>query len=160
MVRVPTPWRNSPARRRSRARRAPSARSRSGPERRSTARAASMSCASRLIEGSRRRFRRGFYAALRRDRGPGSAGGSSTFKGNPSTEQESASRPTPRPVSCPHQLMEENGMYDHVSLKVKDFARSKRFYEKALAPLGFTVQSADATSAGFVAGDSGLYISQ
>ena len=52
-------------------------------------------------------------------------------------------------------------MYDHVSLKVKDFAKSKRFYEKALAPLGLKVQSADAASAGFGAGDTtGLWISQ
>lgn len=30
-------------------------------------------------------------------------------------------------------------MIDHVSLKVRDFARSRAFYAAALAPLGFTV---------------------
>ena len=52
-------------------------------------------------------------------------------------------------------------MYDHVSLKVKDFEKSKRFYESALAPLGLKVQSADEESAGFGAGETtGLWISQ
>jgi catechol 2,3-dioxygenase-like lactoylglutathione lyase family enzyme len=52
-------------------------------------------------------------------------------------------------------------MYDHVSLKVKDFGKSKRFYESALAPLGIKVQSADAGSAGFGAGETtGLWIAQ
>ena len=52
-------------------------------------------------------------------------------------------------------------MYDHISLKVKDFKKSKRFYEKALAPLGFEVQSEDGSSAGFGSGETtGLWISQ
>ena len=52
-------------------------------------------------------------------------------------------------------------MYDHVSLKVKDFAKSRKFYERALEPLGLKVQSADETSAGFGAGDTtGLGIAQ
>jgi len=40
-------------------------------------------------------------------------------------------------------------MYDHISLKVKNFAKSRRFYENALKPLGYTVQSQDESSAGF-----------
>ena len=31
-------------------------------------------------------------------------------------------------------------MFDHVSFKVSDYKKSKRFYEKALAPLGYTLQ--------------------
>jgi catechol 2,3-dioxygenase-like lactoylglutathione lyase family enzyme len=31
-------------------------------------------------------------------------------------------------------------MFDHVGFAVRDFARSKAFYDKALAPLGFSVQ--------------------
>jgi catechol 2,3-dioxygenase-like lactoylglutathione lyase family enzyme len=30
-------------------------------------------------------------------------------------------------------------MIDHISLRVSDFQRSKAFYEKALAPLGYTM---------------------
>src|SRR5687767_10196290 len=45
-------------------------------------------------------------------------------------------------------------MYDHISLKVKSFAKSRRFYEMALAPLGYTMQSADDGSAGFGPGDT------
>jgi catechol 2,3-dioxygenase-like lactoylglutathione lyase family enzyme len=30
-------------------------------------------------------------------------------------------------------------MLDHITLHVSDYARSKRFYESALAPLGYTV---------------------
>lgn len=45
-------------------------------------------------------------------------------------------------------------MYDHVSLKVKSFARSRRFYESALKPLGYTLQSADESSAGFGSGET------
>jgi|SRR5882724_2219687 len=53
-------------------------------------------------------------------------------------------------------------MYDHVSLKVKDFRKSLRFYEKALAPLGYKVQGEpDGSSAGFGPGETtALYISQ
>ena len=52
-------------------------------------------------------------------------------------------------------------MYDHVSLKVKNFAKSRRFYESALKPLGFTLQSADESSAGFGSGDTtSLWISE
>jgi catechol 2,3-dioxygenase-like lactoylglutathione lyase family enzyme len=42
-------------------------------------------------------------------------------------------------------------VYDHVSLNVSDYEVSKRFYEQALAPLGYSVQMefADWRSAGF-----------
>jgi catechol 2,3-dioxygenase-like lactoylglutathione lyase family enzyme len=40
-------------------------------------------------------------------------------------------------------------MYDHLSLTVKDFKKSKRFYQKALAPLGYKLQGGDDSSAGF-----------
>ena len=53
-------------------------------------------------------------------------------------------------------------MYDHVSLKVKDYKKSKRFYEKALAPLGWKLQGEyDGTTAGFGKGDAtSLWISE
>ena len=53
-------------------------------------------------------------------------------------------------------------MFDHVSLKVKDFKKSKRFYEMALAPLGWKLQGEyDSTSAGFGPGESTiLYVSE
>ena len=40
-------------------------------------------------------------------------------------------------------------MYDHMTIRVKDMKKSRHFYEKALAPLGITVQSADDEGAGF-----------
>ena len=42
-------------------------------------------------------------------------------------------------------------MFDHVSLNVSDYEVSKRFYEQALAPLGYSVrvEFADWKSAGF-----------
>ncbi len=41
-------------------------------------------------------------------------------------------------------------MFDHVTLLVKDFAKSKAFYEKALAPLGFKCLMGDGqTYSGF-----------
>lgn len=53
-------------------------------------------------------------------------------------------------------------MFDHISLKVKDYRKSKRFYEQALAPLGYRLQGEyDATSAGFGPGEATiLYISE
>jgi catechol 2,3-dioxygenase-like lactoylglutathione lyase family enzyme len=40
-------------------------------------------------------------------------------------------------------------VFDHIGLQVKDLAASMRFYEAALAPLGFVLCSRDETSAGF-----------
>jgi catechol 2,3-dioxygenase-like lactoylglutathione lyase family enzyme len=40
-------------------------------------------------------------------------------------------------------------MLDHVSLRVADYERSKRFYTVALAPLGFTLAMESASGAGF-----------
>lgn len=40
-------------------------------------------------------------------------------------------------------------MIDHIGLQVKDFAKSKAFYEKALAPLGYKVIKAYPVAAGF-----------
>lgn len=40
-------------------------------------------------------------------------------------------------------------MYDHVGLTVKDIEASVRFYQAALAPLGYALCSRDASSAGF-----------
>jgi catechol 2,3-dioxygenase-like lactoylglutathione lyase family enzyme len=40
-------------------------------------------------------------------------------------------------------------MYDHVGLKVKDVGASVRFYEAALAPLGYVLCSRDDSGAGF-----------
>jgi catechol 2,3-dioxygenase-like lactoylglutathione lyase family enzyme len=40
-------------------------------------------------------------------------------------------------------------VFDHIGLQVKDLAASVRFYEAALAPLGFVLCSRDETSAGF-----------
>ena len=39
-------------------------------------------------------------------------------------------------------------MFDHIGLRVTDLAASARFYEAALAPLGYAVCSRDATSVG------------
>ena len=40
-------------------------------------------------------------------------------------------------------------MYDHLTLRVKDIARSRKFYESALKPLGITMKSSDDEGAGF-----------
>ena len=40
-------------------------------------------------------------------------------------------------------------MLDHVSLRVTDYDRSKRFYEAALAPLGFVLAMETDSGAGF-----------
>ncbi|HEY0671719.1 MAG TPA: VOC family protein [Longimicrobiales bacterium] len=40
-------------------------------------------------------------------------------------------------------------MLDHVSLRVSNYDRSKRFYEAALAPLGFTLALETDSGAGF-----------
>jgi catechol 2,3-dioxygenase-like lactoylglutathione lyase family enzyme len=40
-------------------------------------------------------------------------------------------------------------MIDHVSLRVADYERSKKFYEAVLAPLGFTLAMEGSSGAGF-----------
>lgn len=40
-------------------------------------------------------------------------------------------------------------MLDHVSLRVADYERSKKFYEAALAPLGYTLAMENSSGAGF-----------
>jgi catechol 2,3-dioxygenase-like lactoylglutathione lyase family enzyme len=40
-------------------------------------------------------------------------------------------------------------MFDHVSIGVADVARARRFYDAALAPLGYRRLSADETSLGY-----------
>ncbi len=50
-------------------------------------------------------------------------------------------------------------MLDHVSIGVRDIARSKQFYDAALKPLGFACKSADVGSLGYGARDAiGLWI--
>jgi len=44
-------------------------------------------------------------------------------------------------------------MIDHMSLKVKDFAKSKSFYEAALKPLGYKVAMQFGEAAGFGTSD-------
>jgi len=52
-------------------------------------------------------------------------------------------------------------MYDHVSLKVKDAARSRKFFQRALAPLGYKVLDESDEGAGFGAEDgSALWIAK
>ena len=43
-------------------------------------------------------------------------------------------------------------MIDHVTADVSDFARAKRFYEQALAPLGYSLQMEFDGAAGFGSG--------
>jgi catechol 2,3-dioxygenase-like lactoylglutathione lyase family enzyme len=40
-------------------------------------------------------------------------------------------------------------MLDHISIRVADFDRSKRFFSEALAPLGYTLFMENASGAGF-----------
>jgi catechol 2,3-dioxygenase-like lactoylglutathione lyase family enzyme len=50
-------------------------------------------------------------------------------------------------------------MYDHIGLHTKDLAKSKRFYEAALEPLGFVLDSSDKETAGFgPSGSPGLWL--
>lgn len=52
-------------------------------------------------------------------------------------------------------------MFDHVSLKVKDGNKSRRFYQRALAPLGYKVLDEYEGGAGFGGEDkSALWIAQ
>jgi catechol 2,3-dioxygenase-like lactoylglutathione lyase family enzyme len=50
-------------------------------------------------------------------------------------------------------------MFDHLGIHVKDLSKSSRFYEAALAPLGYVVGARDATSVSFgPAGAPALYL--
>jgi catechol 2,3-dioxygenase-like lactoylglutathione lyase family enzyme len=49
-------------------------------------------------------------------------------------------------------------MFDHVSIGVADLARTKRFYDAALAPLGYSCLSHDASSLGYGQGSVELWI--
>jgi catechol 2,3-dioxygenase-like lactoylglutathione lyase family enzyme len=54
-------------------------------------------------------------------------------------------------------------MFDHISLKVRDFKKSLAFYRAALAPLGYEAQHVDeqGKSAGFgPKGEVGLWIAE
>ena len=52
-------------------------------------------------------------------------------------------------------------MFDHLGLHVRDLAKSSRFYEAALAPLGYVVGTRDATSVSFgPPGAPALYLYQ
>jgi catechol 2,3-dioxygenase-like lactoylglutathione lyase family enzyme len=50
-------------------------------------------------------------------------------------------------------------MIDHVSIGVRDLARTKRFYDAALAPLGYKCLSEGADSLGYGAGAVAFWIS-
>jgi catechol 2,3-dioxygenase-like lactoylglutathione lyase family enzyme len=63
----------------------------------------------------------------------------------------------------PHQAEGRTGMLDHMGIAVSDYARSKAFYEKALAPLGYGVvmEVPQVPTAGFGApGKPSFWISQ
>ena len=49
-------------------------------------------------------------------------------------------------------------MLDHVGATVSDLARSRAFYDAALAPLGYTLLSEDAGSLGYGAGQVALWV--
>jgi catechol 2,3-dioxygenase-like lactoylglutathione lyase family enzyme len=51
-------------------------------------------------------------------------------------------------------------MYDHVTLRVRDFGASLAFYEAALAPLGIALRTEDGTSAAFGTAPSFLLTSR
>jgi predicted lactoylglutathione lyase len=52
-------------------------------------------------------------------------------------------------------------MFDHLGLQVKDLVKSSRFYEAALAPLGYVVAASDESSVGFgPPGAPALYLYQ
>jgi catechol 2,3-dioxygenase-like lactoylglutathione lyase family enzyme len=50
-------------------------------------------------------------------------------------------------------------MFDHVSIGVRDLARTKRFYDAALKPLGYKCTSESPGSLGYGAKSTGLWIS-
>ena len=49
-------------------------------------------------------------------------------------------------------------MFDHISIGVADLARSRRFYDQALKPLGFTLLSDGDTSLGYGKKAVGLWV--
>ena len=49
-------------------------------------------------------------------------------------------------------------MFDHISIGVRDIARSKRFYDAALPPLGFRLLSEGESSLGFGIGRVSLWL--
>jgi catechol 2,3-dioxygenase-like lactoylglutathione lyase family enzyme len=57
--------------------------------------------------------------------------------------------------------MEDTAMFDHVSIKVKNFAKAKPFYAESLAPLGYKVLYESEGSIGMGDGkEPTLWISQ
>ncbi len=50
-------------------------------------------------------------------------------------------------------------MFDHVSIGVRDLARAKKFYDAALAPLGYTCLSEGETSLGYGKTSVALWVS-
>lgn len=51
-------------------------------------------------------------------------------------------------------------MFDHVSIGVADIARTRKFYDAALTPLGYTLLSNGETSLGYGEKEVGLWIGQ
>jgi catechol 2,3-dioxygenase-like lactoylglutathione lyase family enzyme len=49
-------------------------------------------------------------------------------------------------------------MFDHVSIGVADLARAKRFYDAALAPLGYSCLQESASELGYGRGKVGFWI--
>ncbi len=49
-------------------------------------------------------------------------------------------------------------MFDHVSIGVRDLARAGRFYDSALAPLGYTRRYADESALGYGADSTALWV--
>ncbi len=49
-------------------------------------------------------------------------------------------------------------MFDHISIGVADIARTRRFYDAALKPLGYTLLSSGEDSLGYGKGEVGLWI--
>ena len=56
--------------------------------------------------------------------------------------------------------MEEEPLIDHVSLHVSDYARSKKFFSAALAPLGYSVLMEYDGAAGLGSGRPDFWIAQ
>src|SRR5438093_348842 len=75
------------------------------------------------------------------DRAPGSPG--------PGAPWSAARSRDPAHGRRPKDSGEGGAMLDHLGVKVKDLASSRRFYTAALAPLGFTVQYEDEAAVAF-----------